>query len=376
MAGLGDTLRGLSPAWTDSRDGAGRMLETAVFGHNPGGLAMRSYVPEGLGPGAALVVVLHGCTQDAEAHAAAAGWLDLADRFGFAVLAPQQAPANNANRCFNWFEPGDTRRGAGEPASIQAMVQHMQAEHRLDPARTFISGLSAGGAMAAVMLSTYPEVFAAGAVVAGLPYGVAAGVQEALAAMRGGCPLSTDELVGRVTRAAPQPMKRPRLIIWHGDADHTVNCLSSDALARQWSGLHGLAPAPDVLDALPGRRRARWLAPDGEIRVEQHMVHGLGHGTPLATQGGDAHGFAAPFMLEAGVSSSLLTAQFWGLAPESQEEPPHALAHERLGGQRSGALEGRGADLAARALASTARHAPPGVQEVIAKALAAAGLRR
>ncbi|MFZ5684620.1 MAG: alpha/beta hydrolase family esterase [Pseudomonadota bacterium] len=376
MAGLGDTLRGLSRARTDDRDGAGEMSETISFGRNPGGLVMRSYVPEGLEPGAPLVVVLHGCTQDAEAHAGAAGWLSLADRLGFAVLAPQQVAANNANRCFSWFKPGDTRRGAREPASIHAMVEHMQSTHRLDPARVFISGLSAGGAMTAVMLSTYPEVFAAGAVVAGLPYGVAAGLQEALAAMRGGCSLSTEELVGRVTRAAPQPMKLPRLIIWHGDADHTVNCLSSDALARQWSGVHGLAPAPDVLDALPGRRRARWLAPDGEIRVEQHTVHGFGHGTPLATGGGDAHGFTAPFMLEAGVSSSLVTAQFWGLAPESQEEVPHALSHERLGEPPSGARQGPAGDLAARVLACTARHVPPGVQEVIAKALAAAGLRR
>lgn len=117
MAGLGDTLRGLSRARTDDRDGAGEMSETISFGRNPGGLVMRSYVPEGLEPGAPLVVVLHGCTQDAEAHAGAAGWLSLADRLGFAVLAPQQVAANNANRCFNWFEPGDTRRGAGEPAS-------------------------------------------------------------------------------------------------------------------------------------------------------------------------------------------------------------------------------------------------------------------
>src|SRR4051812_3309088 len=118
MAGLGEMKRP-----SDRGDDAG-LSEVRGFGFNPGGLRMLTHVPKVLAPGAALVVVLHGCTQRAGSHARAAGWLALADRLGFAVLAPEQVSANNPNRCFNWFEPGDIARGSGEAASIHAMVQH------------------------------------------------------------------------------------------------------------------------------------------------------------------------------------------------------------------------------------------------------------
>ncbi len=175
------------------RGGAG-MTEVTGFGFNPGSLRMLSHAPADLPPMAPLVVVLHGCTQTAEAFAAGSGWLALADRHGFAVLAPEQVQANNPNRCFNWFAPDDVERGRGEAASIVAMVGHAIARHGLDPSRVFVTGLSAGGAMTLAMLASYPDVFAAGAVVAGLPFGVARNVQEAMRAMhradgRGGAAL-------------------------------------------------------------------------------------------------------------------------------------------------------------------------------------------
>lgn len=375
MVGLGETPRELARAQTTSRArSTGRLTKTPAFGWNPGDLAMLSYVPRDLPQMSALVVVLHGCTQDAELHAAAGGWLSLADQLGFALLAPQQLASNNPNRCFNWFEPGDSARGGGEAASIHAMIEHMLKIYRLDSERVFISGLSAGGAMTAVMLATYPEVFAGGAIVAGVPYGVAANVQEAFSAMRSGSTLSVKELAGRVTRAAPQAGRLPRVCIWHGDADHTVSCSSADALARQWSGAHGLAPIPDLAEALPRRSRARWLSPEGEVLLEQHIVHGLGHGTPLATRTDNALGFTAPFMLEAGISSSLVTAQFWGLAQEAIDAP--------LADSTDGAgLDERPSDrapasaLASSVLASTGAHVPPAVQSLIARALDAAGLQ-
>lgn len=374
MAGLGETLAGLAADRRGQpRPDGGRLEACQAFGANPGELAMTSYVPPGLAPGAPLVVVLHGCTQTAEGHAAAAGWLTLADRLGFAILAPQQQAGNNPNRCFNWFEPQDCTRGSGEAASIRAMVAHMVHRRQLDPCRVFVTGLSAGGAMAAVMLATYPEVFAAGSIVAGLPYGSAQSVQAALSAMRRGSGLPTSELVKLVSGAAPTPERYPRVCIWHGDGDRTVTPAAAAELARQWSGIHGLAAAPDAVEALRGRSRARWHSPDGEVRVEQHTVHGLGHGAPLSTRGSDALGFTAPFMLEAGVSSALVTARFWGLAP----------AEDRAEAEETGAGRPAAADfpedqaiLGSRALAATAPHVPPQVQAVIARALNAAGLLR
>ena len=142
-------------------------------------------VPEGQPAGVPLVVVLHGCTQSAAAFDRACGWSDLATRLGFALLLPEQRRANNSKRCFNWFAAGDTRRDAGEALSIRRMVDQMLTGHVLDPRRVYIAGLSAGGAMVAAMLATYPEVFAGGAIIGGVPYGAATSARQACPAMAG-----------------------------------------------------------------------------------------------------------------------------------------------------------------------------------------------
>src|SRR5471032_986879 len=134
-------------------------LVEAPFAPNPGNLRMFRYLPgasaragatnqEALKAGAPLVVVLHGCGQTASGYDLGAGWCQLADQLGFAVLAPEQKAVNNPNTCFNWFNPEDITRGQGEAASIAAMIQTLIETHRLDGGRVFITGLSAGGAMA------------------------------------------------------------------------------------------------------------------------------------------------------------------------------------------------------------------------------------
>ena len=144
------------------------LTEVQGFGSNPGALRMFKYVPAQ--PEQTLVVVLHGGTQTAASYDFGAGWSTLADRYGFVLLLPQQQPANNANRCFNWFLAGDIERGKGEALSIRQMVDAMIRDHDIDRSRVFVTGLSAGGAMTSVMLATYPDTFAAGGVIAGLPY--------------------------------------------------------------------------------------------------------------------------------------------------------------------------------------------------------------
>lgn len=377
MPGLGAITAGLArlrkamKRRSDSGDDAG-LTEVRGFGFNPGGLRMLTYLPEGLAPEAPLVVVLHGCTQRAGSHARAAGWLALADRLGFAVLAPEQDSENNPNRCFNWFEPGDIARGSGEAASIHAMVQHVVRAHGLDPARVFITGLSAGGAMTAVLLAAYPETFAAGAVVAGLPFGVARNVQEAFAAMRGGPGLDGRELSDLVDRAAPAPGRRPRLAIWHGQADATVASSNALALARQWAAVHGLAEQPDEVRARRGQTRSVWRAADGEALIELNLLASLGHGTPLAAGGDDPIGEVAPFMLEAGVSSSLEIARFWGVAPPETAAQTDAWIAASPTPEPRYSARGLGEDV----MAAVSPHVSNDVQEVIAKALASAGLMR
>jgi poly(hydroxyalkanoate) depolymerase family esterase len=375
MSGLGETITGLArlrkAMQQQSGDDAG-LIEVSGFGFNPGGLRMLAYVPEDLAPHAALVVVLHGCTQRAGAHARDAGWLALADRLGFVVVAPEQGVENNPNRCFNWFEPGDIARDAGEAASIHAMVQHIVRSHSLDPARVFVTGLSAGGAMTAVLLATYPETFAAGAVVAGLPFGLAGNVQEAFAAMQGHSRMDTQELGALVVRAAPAPPHRPRLAIWHGEADGTVASSNALALARQWAAFHSLAEQPDEVRARRGWTRSVWRAAAGEALIEMNLLAGVGHGAPLAAGGDDPIGEVAPFMLETGVSSALEIARFWGLAPPEVASQTDPWGPSKPTSEPQAAGRGLGESV----MASISPHVSDDVQQVIAKALASAGLMK
>ena len=159
------------------------LVETAGFGANPGALRMFSFVPDDLQQPPALVVVLHGCGQTAAGYDLGAGWSTLAGHYGFALLMPEQQPSNNGQGCFNWFNPEDTARDSGEACSIRQMIARMVQDHKVDERRIFVTGLSAGGAMTSVMLATYPELFAAGAIIAGLPFGVASNVREALNGM-------------------------------------------------------------------------------------------------------------------------------------------------------------------------------------------------
>ena len=161
------------------RKSSTRLREVFGFGSNPGNLRMFSYRPPALADNPALVVVLHGCTQTAAGYDLGAGWSTLADRYGFALLLPEQQRSNNPNGCFNWFQPEHSRRSQGEPLSIRQMIEKSVVDHGIDRRRIFVTGLSAGGAMTSNMLACYPEVFAAGAIVAGLPYGAATTVQQA-----------------------------------------------------------------------------------------------------------------------------------------------------------------------------------------------------
>ena len=358
MPRLGDTVADLvRRTLPSSAIGASEasMGEVVGFGANPGALRMRLHAPAGLPAGAALVVALHGCGQTAQGYAQGAGWLQLADRCGFAVLAPEQTAANNMNLCFNWFEPHDVARGQGEVASIAQMVAWAVRERALDPGRVFVTGLSAGGAMAAALLATYPDVFAAGAVIAGLPYGAASGVQEALGAMRGGRPLSPAARGDKVRAAGPPGAAPPRLSVWRGDADATVAPSASDALAAQWADLHGLTSWEAVETASPRHARRVWRGSDGEVRVELNTVAGMGHGAPLSSLGEDGCGAPAPWLLEVGVASSRLIAQSWGLTPAPAQAARGPAAPQPP------------------AEAGTSR---PDVGEAIARALKAAGLLR
>jgi poly(hydroxyalkanoate) depolymerase family esterase len=307
------------------------LTELTGFGSNPGALRMFSYVPKKLGVSPALVVVLHGCTQSAASYDLGAGWSTLAERFGFILLLPEQTQGNNPKTCFNWFLPGDTTRGRGEALSIRQMIEKTIGAHGVDRGKIFITGLSAGGAMTAAMLATYPEVFAAGAIIAGLPYGTAGNVQQAFESMFQGRTHTAREWGDLVRRESTHRGPWPRVSIWHGDADATVKPVNADSLIAQWSDVHGvdIVPIDDIVDGYP---RKTWRR-DGIDVIESYTITGMAHGTPLATGTREGQcGVAGPFLLEAGISSSWHIAQFFGLTGEVRERAQEPAAiHEQAG---------------------------------------------
>ena len=304
----------------------GRLRAVSGFGSNPGALRMWEYRPEHLAPSPALVVVLHGCTQNATEYDHGAGWSTLADRYGFVVLFPEQDRANNPNLCFNWFQPGDTARGRGEALSIRQMVERAAADHGIDRGRVFVTGLSAGGAMTAVMLATYPDVFAGGAIIAGLPHGAAANVQEAFESMFQSPPRPAREWGDLVRAASPHRGPWPRLSVWHGSVDATVKPANADEILKQWADVHGLSSTPTTTDRVDGYPRSVWRDADGNDVIESYTITGMAHGTPLAVGDGETSvGAAGPFLLEAGISSSYHIAKFWGLTGSAKASDGEAI---------------------------------------------------
>jgi poly(hydroxyalkanoate) depolymerase family esterase len=290
------------------------LVEVTGFGSNPGGLRMFSFVPDQLQPEPALVVVLHGCGQTAAGYDLGAGWSTLAKNYGFALLMPEQQTLNNAQGCFNWFNPEDTTRDSGEAFSIRQMIARMVGDHGIDARRIFVTGLSAGGAMTSVMLATYPELFAGGAVIAGLPYGVATNVREALNGMFQSPSRPAGDLGDLVRGASDHKGPWPKLSVWHGSADRTVNPANANEIVKQWLDVHHLPSAPMSEATVDGYPRQVWWDEDGETVIESYTITDMAHGTPLGTADNDEqYGARGAFLIEAGISSSYHIASFFGL---------------------------------------------------------------
>jgi poly(hydroxyalkanoate) depolymerase family esterase len=306
--------------------------EESGFGSNPGNLQMFTYVPADLAPQAPLIVVLHGCKQKAVTFARDAGWLALADRSRLALLLPQQKGlpsylydvylfpgvvalwgANNQNACFNWFEPDDTARDRGEALSIRQMIDAMLERYSIDRSRVYLVGFSAGGAMAAAMLAAYPERFAAGAIVAGVPYGCADTVSRALQCMNPGIDQSPAEWRRRVRKGAGGEMRIPPVSLWHGAADGRVALRNWQELVEQWTAVHGV-PANAARSERNGPvTRNFYTDGAGAVRIESILVEGLAHAFPIRVDGDLSCGQAGDFVVAAGVCAASEIARFWGL---------------------------------------------------------------
>ncbi len=227
---------------------------------------------------APLLVALHGCTQTASDFAAGTRFDSVAERAGAFVLYPEQSVDANPRRCWNWFLAAHQRRDRGEPAAILALIEDVARRHPIDRERVFVAGLSAGGALAAILAEQAPDVFAAAGIVAGVPLHVSHDVPSALAAMHGRtvqtAQTATMPLLAGVHRAAA--FDRLRVTLWTGEDDRVVVPHNASLLAGQFRELLELRGASE-LEVRPGVQIERWHDRDGRARLEAWRIAGVGH---------------------------------------------------------------------------------------------------
>ncbi|WP_404862654.1 alpha/beta hydrolase family esterase [Georhizobium sp. MAB10] len=264
---------------------AGAAFETRSFACRAGTRTYKLYRPASLsGAPNGLIVMLHGCKQDPDDFAVGTGMNALAEEEGLIVVYPGQTSSHNASSCWNWFRPGDQMRDRGEPAILAGLTQEIAEEFGVDRDRTFIAGLSAGGAMAAIMGETYPDVFAAIGVHSGLAHGSANDIVSAFAAMRGDAGRAPT-----VARNSAPTTQFVRTIVFQGRADHTVHASNAERImAMATSRMESQDAQASHGRSSDGRSFERKVVEDGAGRTvaECWMIDGAGH----AWSGGDARG--------------------------------------------------------------------------------------
>ena len=275
------------------------------FGSNPGELSASYY--QGDMSNKNLIVLLHGCVQQGELLAEQSGLLSLAQKKKFSLLIPQQSQNNNIKGCFNWFSTQDIEKNQGESLSIKNMINTVNTDHHFS--NIYIIGLSAGGAMASSMVVNYPELFTAGAIVAGLPYPCADNLITAIACMRSGPSQTAEQLTSLVKQLNKVQPKWPALSIFTGLNDAVVNPKNSQQLAIHWAQLTESAPQANI-SKYQGYQVSQWQGKNKNINVELIEIENMGHGIAVAPEQTDG-GSEAPFVLSTPISTIKYLLEAW-----------------------------------------------------------------
>lgn len=281
------------------------------FGDNPGDLTASYFHPTKQTK--SLVVFLHGCVQQGETLAKQSGFVALAKQYNFTLLLPQQSKNNNVTSCFNWFSEQDSDKDQGEVLSIKNMILTLKAQSEFD--HVFIAGLSAGGAMTSALLVHYPELFSAGAVIAGLPYPCANNLAKAISCMRNGPSQSSIELASLAKQDNEAVKKWPRLIVITGSKDKVVSPKNSHSLALQWSKLSETSLKPSKTSPV-GYQQTLWQGNEGSPQVKLVEISEMGHGLGVNSsyKNRDA---SADFLFESSLDSAKSIVDFWSVNDKS-----------------------------------------------------------
>ncbi len=296
------------------------------FGANPGRLRMYMYNPPGLAADAKapLVIVLHGCLQNAKIVAKQTDWNKLADTYGFRVVYPQQRVINNPCQCFNFYRPKDINKNSGEDYSIEQMAEYMIHSYNSDTTNIYITGLSAGAAMSVVELADYPHLFKAGAIFAGAAYKTATNIFSAMAGMYGFISLSPEHWAGYVRAQNPDYKgPYPKVIVFHGNADLVVNPRNAKQLVKQWTCLHGISAQPTQtirhFAQVKSLDKFIYNGPDGMPAVIYYKMRHMGHALPVYPGHCEQRGgHMVPFSANKKCFSTYWTALDFGLIPAPQ----------------------------------------------------------
>jgi poly(hydroxyalkanoate) depolymerase family esterase len=288
------------------------LTEVTQFGSNPGGLKMFYYSPKQLAPKAPLIVVLHGCTQSASEFDDETGWTSVAEKSGALLLFPQQTEKNNQSRCFNWFMPAQTSRNMGEAHSIFEMIEEMKKIFTINDQKVSIVGLSAGAAMTAVMLASYPEVFESGAMVAGIPFGCANNAYNAWTCMYAQHfpPTSARQRADYVRQASDHHGDYPRVLVIQGGSDNLVNPRNGDFNLEQWVHVHQLENTSPTRTYTTRFEKTEYLIRRQNMVTLLRLNH-LSHGYPIAAK--KKCGKPSKYIIEADFCASETIAEFFDL---------------------------------------------------------------
>ena len=291
------------------------LAAVASFGSNPGALDMYEYVPAGLPSGRPLVVVMHGCTQTASAMEGA-GWEALADQFQFAVVYPQQRSANQSLSCFTWYGPTDIARTGGEAESIIQMVDTEIATHASDTHRVYVTGLSAGAAFTAVMLAAYPDRFAAGSIMSGLPYKCATDLTSASSCQQmSASSQKTPQAWGDLVRGADSGFAGRGRACRSGRARATTRSRPRMRPSSSSSGpTCGEPIKPPMRPIRSAPRRARSSCAGTTVAVELYTVTGMGHAIAIGVDpDGACPATTGAYFSDEKICSTTRAAAFFGL---------------------------------------------------------------